>query len=613
MFHTLKNIYETYKDVLNESFVHQTITKDEKSIKDEYDRNPIRLFHLKYKELVEKNLTDDFFPLDETEWIYLVDKDIEVLSEVSGEELNYDYFFHTFGVDGGDFVLQVVMSDEDGDTDYDSIVTVSMYDLPFEYAKNTISFFKEMIGDEFGDEFLNESFVHQTEEETEEDYKKSNTIFRFADDIAQEKFEEDYEPDNGSVFTIDEIEKIDDFDLNVFYKSDVENLSQLAAFKSLTEFNPNNWDGWNFAGCRSLHSISIPENIKYIRTADFFLTESLKNVVFCGNKLKKIEDYAFAKSGIEEITIPEGCEEIDNGAFHSCENLRIVNLPSSLQKLGDKVFMGCKNLQRVTGIERFGKEKLYGSKLNPIVCKYPDDKDEIVIYDGWENYEYITNYKENGFFEDEEDERWRDEFYEYYQEENGIEDCFDENDVNEWENCDINIDSPNFNEEKYQAEFWDWFSDDYSRRYGQWVGDKEEWAFEIDVNDRLCYADGGKVLKFDSQYFCPYYGYTFATFNQYGVEKYDSLLDAILKNLDSRGGYSYYRIKQTDGGFYSDGTMIYALSDFLGKYEDEVSYILSEDEWDENDLLFIEPIYTPYYQFEEMYWDKKKEFEEKRN
>ena len=53
--------------------------------------------------------------------------------------------------------------------------------------------------------------------------------------------------------------------------------------------------------------------------------------------------YAIKKklSGITEVIINEGCEEIGEGAFNSCSFLSVVTLPQSLESIGDFAFYGC--------------------------------------------------------------------------------------------------------------------------------------------------------------------------------------------------------------------------------------------------------------------------------
>ena len=55
---------------------------------------------------------------------------------------------------------------------------------------------------------------------------------------------------------------------------------------------------------------------------------------------KKIEEYAFQFSNIEEIELPEGLEIIGDEAFSGCHKLKHVKLPSTVKELGEDAF-GC--------------------------------------------------------------------------------------------------------------------------------------------------------------------------------------------------------------------------------------------------------------------------------
>ncbi|MBP5458423.1 MAG: leucine-rich repeat domain-containing protein, partial [Paludibacteraceae bacterium] len=55
---------------------------------------------------------------------------------------------------------------------------------------------------------------------------------------------------------------------------------------------------------------------------------------------KKIEEYAFQFSNIEEIELPEGLEIIGDEAFSGCGKLKHVKLPSTVKELGEDAF-GC--------------------------------------------------------------------------------------------------------------------------------------------------------------------------------------------------------------------------------------------------------------------------------
>ena len=54
--------------------------------------------------------------------------------------------------------------------------------------------------------------------------------------------------------------------------------------------------------------------------------------------VSKIGDFALARSSVSEVTIPEGTTEIGKGAFYHCDKLGVINIPSSVTKIGANAF-----------------------------------------------------------------------------------------------------------------------------------------------------------------------------------------------------------------------------------------------------------------------------------
>ena len=54
--------------------------------------------------------------------------------------------------------------------------------------------------------------------------------------------------------------------------------------------------------------------------------------------ITEIGDFAFARSGLESIVIPEGVTKIGYGAFYHCDNLQSVQIPSTVTDIDDYAF-----------------------------------------------------------------------------------------------------------------------------------------------------------------------------------------------------------------------------------------------------------------------------------
>ena len=59
------------------------------------------------------------------------------------------------------------------------------------------------------------------------------------------------------------------------------------------------------------------------------------------------ESYMEFSNKIEDLKIPEGIENINESAFHSCKNLRTVYFPSTLKRIREYAFDDCRYLSNV--------------------------------------------------------------------------------------------------------------------------------------------------------------------------------------------------------------------------------------------------------------------------
>lgn len=81
-------------------------------------------------------------------------------------------------------------------------------------------------------------------------------------------------------------------------------------------------------------------------------------IVEIASTVKRIGKYAFADCGQlgmyleghpgRRITIPEGVTYIGDHAFSGCTSLESITLPDSLTHIGDNVFDGCAHLEKIT-------------------------------------------------------------------------------------------------------------------------------------------------------------------------------------------------------------------------------------------------------------------------
>lgn len=103
-----------------------------------------------------------------------------------------------------------------------------------------------------------------------------------------------------------------------------------------------------FYECKTLTTVGFAENSKVteIGTAAFFGCDNLSSINF-HEGLKNIQEGAFAYCPkLESIDLPDGFVGFDEYAFMN-SGLKSVNLPTSVEAIGEMVFMGCSSLKSI--------------------------------------------------------------------------------------------------------------------------------------------------------------------------------------------------------------------------------------------------------------------------
>lgn len=132
-------------------------------------------------------------------------------------------------------------------------------------------------------------------------------------------------------------------------------------------------------------------NFNYRTDSNGLVISELKNTilteVIVPDGVTEISKFAFAKSRIANVSLPNSLIYIDDFAFDGCESLELINIPESVTYIGESAFRGCVGLKNMTlpnsvktigmgafaGCENIEKVKLGGiDKINPITffgCK----------------------------------------------------------------------------------------------------------------------------------------------------------------------------------------------------------------------------------------------------
>lgn len=101
-----------------------------------------------------------------------------------------------------------------------------------------------------------------------------------------------------------------------------------------------------FAGCRNLEEVVLPDTIEAVGGNAFYDTEKLQEINL-SEGLKEIGEYAFYRSGLRILDVPDSVEKIGNYAFSGCDHLKIVILPNHEIQAECKVFHYCEKLKKV--------------------------------------------------------------------------------------------------------------------------------------------------------------------------------------------------------------------------------------------------------------------------
>ena len=103
-----------------------------------------------------------------------------------------------------------------------------------------------------------------------------------------------------------------------------------------------------FSGNTGITSLIIPDSVTDISDYAFNVNVGIKSITI-GTGIKEIQASTFNQSNIETVTFAEGSQlkEVGRNAFYECANLKTINLPATLEKIGQEAFRGCSELVSV--------------------------------------------------------------------------------------------------------------------------------------------------------------------------------------------------------------------------------------------------------------------------
>ncbi len=110
----------------------------------------------------------------------------------------------------------------------------------------------------------------------------------------------------------------------------------------------------NLYGCKYLSEITIDEeNPVYYSEGNCIIERATKTLIqgcqgsVIPEGITAIGYKAFSSTQISTVTIPNGVERIDAGAFSQCASLHSVSIPNSVIVIGESAFYGCQELKNI--------------------------------------------------------------------------------------------------------------------------------------------------------------------------------------------------------------------------------------------------------------------------
>ena len=94
-------------------------------------------------------------------------------------------------------------------------------------------------------------------------------------------------------------------------------------------------------------SYIVPEGVETIRSKAFYKCYELKEITL-PSTLKSIEEMAFFRCSLSELTLPDGLTFIGKDAFSYCTNIKELTIPTTVTQIDDYAFYNCTSLKDVT-------------------------------------------------------------------------------------------------------------------------------------------------------------------------------------------------------------------------------------------------------------------------
>lgn len=138
-----------------------------------------------------------------------------------------------------------------------------------------------------------------------------------------------------------------------------------------------------FRGCTSLSAIEVDPKNKYYKSLDNVLFNKNKSTIISyparagsesytvPDSVTVISDWAFCKTALKHIEIPDSVCNIGEGAFFSCTEIKEIVIPDSVTRIDDSAFRGCTALETIVipdSVTEFGWGLFSGCDNVTVIC-----------------------------------------------------------------------------------------------------------------------------------------------------------------------------------------------------------------------------------------------------
>lgn len=179
----------------------------------------------------------------------------------------------------------------------------------------------------------------------------------------------------------------------------IQNITRLIVGDGVTTLGDDilSYSYYDNSGYHSFHSnlceVKLPEGLSCIGASAFCYSSDLDEVKIPSTVTKIKESAFWGCTGLTKIELPPQLEEVGYNSFYGCSGLTEITIPSSVKTIRSGAFEKCYSLESVTlseGIGEIGTEAFRSTNLKSLNIPKSVKKLGRDIVDGCQHLAYIT-------------------------------------------------------------------------------------------------------------------------------------------------------------------------------------------------------------------------------